>query len=195
MGKTTVPGFKEGLRKCCLSTQMQSDLFITPWETVYAACFIALTYAGTSTGEGVDFCSTSRVLKSTAVQVFHMHDWKLTCTGQMRWTRWSSFDFAWEDARVHYSRLHVGVTPAASHLRRTAAPQVTELIAHFHPQHESRLMTSSTLPSLAFVWNGAHREIRGKGHVQASLCTPQTRSLPLPLKVAAINFSCPLCSH
>lgn len=108
---------------------------------------------------------------------------------------WFIFDFPCEDTGVHYRSLHVGVTPAASHLRHTAAPQVTELIARFHPQHESRLMTSSTLPSLAFVWNGTHREIRGKWHVQASLCTPQTRSLPLPLKVAAINFSCPLCSH
>lgn len=53
---------------------MQSDVFITPCETVYAACFIALTYVGKSTGEGMNFCSTSRVLKSSAVQVFHVHD-------------------------------------------------------------------------------------------------------------------------
>lgn len=50
----------------------------------------------------------------------------------------------------HCSSLHVGGTPAASYLRCTAAPQVTELIAHFHPQHESRLMTSSTLPFSGF---------------------------------------------
>lgn len=36
--------------------------------------------------------------------------------------------------------------------------RVTKLNASFYPQRESQLMTSSALPSLAFVWNGTQRD-------------------------------------